>query len=257
MKLELKFTPKPESNQFFDINKLPAEKGLLIFGLSMSKLSNRQNAENCMNDIRHLATNKISKPLVGLNFIYSDFLYLYSNRPAPELKHSFMNQIIDHRNSMQKLIEKNQMDFQIQHAFNYMVWSQLYVGTKDFNSKFEELKSLYRIDEKLQKYVKEDCDAFHKEMEENQINFFLEEVLVMYLLSKNQIKIPNDFIEGNQKWILWCYPGRPLKCEIYLHKLNPFKLDWPENPYQSCQYDLEAKQLIDFNRVDLETYEVR
>jgi len=37
----------PDKNQFFDINKLPGEKGLLVFGLSMSKLSNRQNAENC------------------------------------------------------------------------------------------------------------------------------------------------------------------------------------------------------------------
>jgi hypothetical protein len=25
------------------------------------------------------------------------------------------------------------MEFQIQHGFNYMVWNQLYVGTKDFN----------------------------------------------------------------------------------------------------------------------------
>jgi hypothetical protein len=162
-----------EPNKFFDINKLPAEKGLLLFGLSMSKLSNRQDAEHCMEDIRHLATNKISKTLVGLNFIYSDFLYLYSDRPAPELKHSFMNQVIGHRNSMQKIIEKNQMDFQIQHAFNYVVWNQLYVGTKDFNQLFEQLKRIFKDDEKFQKYLAEDCAVYGKEMEDNQINFFL------------------------------------------------------------------------------------
>lgn len=246
-----------EKNQFFDINRLPPSKGLLIFGLSMSKLGNRQNAESCMADIRHLATDKVSMPLIGLNFIYSDFLYLYSNRPAPELKNSFMNQIIDHKNGMQKLIEKNRVDFQIQHAFNYMVWSQLYVGTNDFRHKFEKLKKIYETDEKFQKYLAEDCEAFGREIEDNQVNFFLEEVLVMYLLSKNEIKLPNEFIEGNQKWILWCYPGRPLKSEVYIHQMNPFQLNWPENPYQSSQYDLEAKQLIDFNRVDLETYKVR
>ena len=32
------------------------------------------------------------------------------------------------------------MDFQIQHAFNYMVWNQLYVGTKDFDILFDEVK---------------------------------------------------------------------------------------------------------------------
>jgi hypothetical protein len=38
------------------------------------------------------------------------------------------------------------------------------------------------------KYLKEDCEVFGKEMEDNQVNFFLEEILMMYLLSKNQIK---------------------------------------------------------------------
>jgi hypothetical protein len=243
-----------EKNVFFDINKLPSSKGLLIFGLSMSKLSNRQNAQHCIDDVRQLTTDKISKPMIGLNFIYSDFLYLYSDKPAPELKHSFMNRIIDHRNSLQRLIEKSHSEFQIQHAFNYMVWSQLYVGTKDFNRLFEELKKIYSNDEKFQRYLKEDCDSYGKDMKDNQINFFLEEILMMYLISKNQIKLPNEFIENNQQWTLWCYPGRPLKGEIYMHQLNPFSLDWPENPYQSCQYDLEAKQIVDFKRVDLETY---
>ena len=246
-----------ESNTFFDINKLPPEKGLLLFGLSMSKLLNRQDAEHCMEDIRHLGTDKISRPNVGLNFIYSDFLYLYSDRPAPELKHSFMNQVIYHRNSMQKLIEKSHVEFQIQHAFNYMVWNQLYVGTKDFNHLFDKLKKIYASDEKFQGYLKEDCDVFGRELGDNQVHFFLEEILMMYLLSKNQVKLPNEYIENHQKWILWCYPGRPLKSEVYMHQLNPFNLNWPENPYQSCQYDLESKQLIDFNRVDLETYSVR
>lgn len=102
-----------DKNTFFDINKLPPQKGLLLFGLSMNKLSNRQDAKQCMDDIKHFSPSKISKPLVGLNFIYNDFLYLYSDKPAPELKHSFMNQVIGHRNSMQKLIEKNHTEFQI------------------------------------------------------------------------------------------------------------------------------------------------
>src|SRR3989344_2181088 len=111
-------------NQFFDINKLPPQKGLLLFGLSLNKLLHRQSAKKCFEDIRHISPSKISKPLVGLNFIYSDFLYLYSDKPAPVLKHVFMNQVIDHRNSMQKLIEKHNIEFQIQHAFNYLVWNQ-------------------------------------------------------------------------------------------------------------------------------------
>ncbi len=248
---------KPPANTFFDIQKFPAGKGLLLFGLSMNKLQNRQSAQKCIDDIFQLSPSKISKPLVGCNFIYSDFLYLYSDRPAPELKHSFMNQVIDHRNGLERLIQKHSIDFQIQHAFNYMVWNQLYVGTKDFNALFENIKRIYKEDQLFQKYTEEDCQLFGREMKENQINFFLEENLMMYLASKNQIRLPNEFIENNQKWVLWCYPGRPLKSCVYLHQLNPFGLDWPENKYQNAQYDLEGKQLIEMDRVDLETYKVR
>jgi len=241
-------------NEFFDINKLPPEKGLLLFGLSMNKLLNRQSAENCLEDIRHFSPLKVSKPLIGLNFIYSDFLYLYSDKPAPELKHTLMHQVIDHRNSMQKLIEKNFLEFQIQHSFNYMVWNQLYVGTNNFNHLFEKLKKIYKEDEKFQKYLEEDCQAFGREMGKNQVSFFLEEALMIYLLNKNQIKLPNEYVENNQKWTLFCYPGRPIKTIVYLHQLNPFDLEWQENPYQNSFYDLDAKQLIEFDRVDIETY---
>lgn len=241
-------------NEFFDISKLPPEKGLLLFGLSMNKLSNRQSPDNCIVDVRIFHTTKVSKPQIGLNFIYSDFLYLYSDKPAPELKKTFMCQTIDHRNGVLKLLEKHNTDFQIQHAFNFIVWNQLYVGTKDFQHQFNKLKEIYSSDAKFQKYIEEDCYTYGREMAENQVNFFLEEILMFYLLSKNQVKLPNEYIENNQKWILFCYPGKPLKSTIYLYQLNPFNLDWKENPYQNCHYDLESKKLIDFTRVDLETF---
>ncbi|MCX6825432.1 MAG: hypothetical protein NTY80_04405 [candidate division SR1 bacterium] len=168
-----------------------------------------------------------------------------------------MHQVINHKNAVQKLLEKHDMDFQIQHAFNYMVWNQLYVGTRDFQELFNKIKKIYQEDKLFQRYVKEDCELFNKDMEENQINFFLEESLMTYLLQKNYVKLPNDFIENNQKWILLCYTGRPVKTMVYLAQLNPFKLDRPENKYQNCFYDLESKKLINYDNVDLESYSVR
>ena len=64
------------------------------------------------------------------------------------------------------------------------------------------------------------------------------------------------YIENNQKWILFCYPGNPLKNTVYLYQLDPFKLDWKENPYQNSFYNLEDKKLIDYSRVDLDSYQV-
>lgn len=253
--------PKDEKNVFFDINKLPAEKGLLLFGLSMNKLDRggggEQTAEDCVDYTRIFDPSKVSKPLLGLNLIYGDFLYLYSDKPAPELKNSFMHQVIQHKNSFQKIIEKNSLDFQIQHGFNYMVWNQLYVGTRDFDVKLRELKEIYSKDEIFQKYIKDDCDIYGREMGENQVNFYLEEILMFYLLSHGKVKLPNEYIENQQKWVLYCYPGRPLKSTVYFYQLNPFKLEWPENPYARAHYDLLGKKLIEFDRVDLETYKVK
>ncbi len=243
------------SNTFFDINKLPLEKGLLLFPISMSRIRNRQSAESLLEDIRHFSPSKVSKPLIGLNVIYGDFLYLYSDKPAPELKNSFMKEVINHKNGMQKLIEKNFLEFQIQHAFNYMVWNQLYVGTNDFSQKFTEIKRLYAQDRLFQKYIQEDCGYYGRPMEENQINFFLEEHLMQYLLVKGQIKLPNEYIQNQEKWILFCYPGNPPKASVYLFQLNPFNLNNSDNLYQNAEYNLETKKLIDFTRVDLDTYE--
>ena len=130
------------------------------------------------------------------------------------------------------------------------------MGTNDFNKLFEQVKKIYENDTTFQKYVQQDCDVYGRDMEENQVNFFLEESLLFYLINKGEVKLPNEYIENNQKWILLCYPGRPLKSIVYLAQLNPFKLEWAENPYQNAFYDLEAKQLVEYDRVDLETYSV-
>ncbi len=120
-----------------------------------------------------------------------------------------------------------------------------------------KVKNIFENDPLFQKYMTEDCETFNKDLKENQINFILEEAVMLYLLTKNQIRLPNEYIENQQKWILFCYPGNPSKSIIYLYQRNPFKLDWKENPYQDAHYNLETKKLIDFNRVDLESYSVK
>ena len=66
--------------------------------------------------------------------------------------------------------------------------------------------------------------------------------------------MPNEYIMGREQWILWCYPGPPLKAQMYTCQINPLNLDSPENPYQNHSYDLESKKLTDATKVDLETY---
>lgn len=77
---------------------------------------------------------------------------------------------------------------------------------------------------------------------------------MFYLLSKGKVGLPNEYIQGREKWILWCYPGKPLKGQVYVYQQDPLNLSNAKNIYENCAYDLEAKKLIDFTRIDLDTY---
>ena len=120
---------KSPVNKFFDINKLPSEEGILVFPVSMSRISTSQSAKSCWEHMRIFSPDKIIKPLVGLNIIYSDFLYLYSDQKDSELKNKFSQLVINHKNELIKTINKN--PFYIQQAFSFETWNQLYLACKE------------------------------------------------------------------------------------------------------------------------------
>ncbi len=77
------------TNRFFNINELPAEPGILVFPISMSKIANAQSATRCYEFMLNFSPDKISESNVGLNIVYSDLLYLNSKESADTLKWSF------------------------------------------------------------------------------------------------------------------------------------------------------------------------
>lgn len=245
---------KPGKNEFFDINKLPSGEGCLVFPLSMSRLDTGQVPARISRDLE-IFLNKVSYPSVGVNFIYTDFLYLNSNEKANVLKNKFSQMIHNHSNALKNLIYKKRYYFQIQHAFSYITWGQLYLFAKTFQDDFKKLKEIYDKDDMFKKYVKNDAFFTKKRLTKNQLNFFLEEYLFAYYIIKGKIRFPNEFIQGKDKWYLLCYPGESTKGLIYLTQKNFFKLPKIQ-PYEG-QYNLETKKFIDFHNVDLETYSVK
>ncbi len=245
-------------NTFFDINKFPKGYGILVFPISLARVEHRtgQSPVQLIEYLKHFSPAKISDPKIGLNLVYGDSLYLNSRKPATELKGKFMNLILRHNNGFKNLLNKEKDRFQIQQAFSYEVWNQLYLDYKGANieQNFIDFKKWYLGDVLFQKYVKEDAVFCGREITPEQENFFLEEHFLFYLVAKKQIFFPNEYIQGREEWVLWCYPGVPLKGQVYVYQQNPLELDVPENPYQNCSYDLESKKLIDFTRIDLETY---
>ena len=247
------------TNQFFDINKFPAMEGMLVLPISMSRISNEsQNAKKYWEYIEFINPSKVdkSKPesKFGVIFVYGDYLYMNSDEKASTLKRRYMDLVTTHRNSLGNLVKG--APHLILDGFSYKVWNQFYVDHDKFIFYFEELKKIYQKDEEFKKYVKEDFDNQENKnlkFDENQINFFLEEHLMFYLIAKGVMKLENKFINGQQKWILIAYPGKPLKAHVYLHQKNFFKLNNSQNPYQDSWYDLDGKKLYDYQRIDLQT----
>ena len=240
------------TNQLFDINKLPLEEGILVFPISMSRISNSQNAKNCWEYMKIFSPDKIIKPLVGLNLIYGDYLYFNSDEKASTLKNKFMPLTLSHKNEILKIISKN--PFYIEKAFSFITWNQALLECKDYTNLLGQLKKFYKTDKKFQKYIKEDLKSTGKKnLDENQLNFFLEETLLFYLIVKGKMLLRNNYVHGHEKWILWCYPGKPLKSQIYLIQTNIFGYHNNKNKFENCFYDLENKKLYDFSRIDLDT----
>jgi hypothetical protein len=243
---------KPDlTNQFFDIKSLK-DWGILWFPISMARISTGQRANDCIKWLDFFK-DKVEDPKVGINFVYCDFLYLNSNEPAKKLKEKFMAEIISHRNGLKKLIFKKRKEYQIQHAFHFETWGNLYLELDgDFNYLLKEIKELYKKDKLFQKYVKEDVKFFNRKLDQNQISFFLEEHLMAYLVLFKKCKFRNEYVQGREKWVLLAYPGIPPKAQIYLIQKNPFKFK-TDNSFVG-NYDLSKNKFYDYSRVSLDSW---
>jgi hypothetical protein len=242
-------------NQFFGINKFPKGWGMVAMPISMSRIATGQAAHKCIEWILDFGVTKVTEPKIGLNFIYGDFLYLLSSEKASTLKDRFMIEVIKHKNALQKLVLKHKAQLQIQHAFTYQNWNELYISTKDFDGDLRALKKIYAEDALFQKYLEEDCIFYGREKTEDQINFFLEEHLVAYLLLYQQMSLRNEYTLGREEWVLWVYPGVPCKALVYLFQKNPFNLE-TKNPYLG-QYNLDNSTFYDFSKFDLDTWDYK
>ncbi|MDD2656200.1 MAG: hypothetical protein PHQ18_01370 [Patescibacteria group bacterium] len=243
-----------QPNEFHDISRFPATEGMLLFGISMAKINTSQNPQNCFSYIDELV-KKIHYPYVGLTFIYSDSLYLY-NKPESKKDYNTLDKkirydILRHKTEFTNILNKNK--WYIQSSFNYVTWNQTLLEAENFENNLHKIKKIYDADKNFQKYVKEDIKKFKNKFNKENIDFILEEILVFYLATKGKIKFPNQYVNGKEKWVLWCYPGKPLKSEIYLYQKNFLNLKNPSNPYEYSFYDLSDKKLYNYKNIDLES----
>lgn len=245
---------KPGINEFYDINKYPADYGISVLGISIPQINTKQKPENCFSfDERQIS--KIRMSGVGANIVYSDGLYLNTEKPAGDLNHKYQKLIEEHKSGYKKLIKKN-INI-IPNSFSFSTWSQHVLECTNFSEYFRKIKEFYKSDEKIKDYVRKDILGAGKAVDEYSINYILEEILVDFLTVKGEVNLPNEYVGGKYVWILNNYHGRPHRSLVYLHQQNPFNLQNTQNPYENAWYDAEKFLLYEFDRLDIETFGFR
>ena len=224
---------------------------MIVFPISMSRIGNAQSAQACLDTLKQLAP-KIQKTSVGANFIYSEGLYLNFEADARTQKNRFAQNAISHMQAVKKLRQKERVQFQIEEAFHFDSWFQMYLSHTDFFSVLGQVRKLYESDTEFQRMVSLDAHDAGKELTEQQLAFFLEEHVFSYLLLNKQLALHNDYLDHREAWILEVYPGAALRGAIYLCQQNPLSLE-TENPYIG-QYNSSKQHFIDFRKTDLEHF---
>lgn len=241
-----------QKNVFYDINKFPHDWGVIVLPISMSRMANAQSPQECINALDFFL-DKIAVNKVGANFIYSEGLYMNFEKEAYETKNKFAQSAVSHMGGVRKLVAKNFRKFQIDSAFHFDSWFQMYLSHNDFFSTFRAVKKFYDTDEGFQRQVALDAQEHNRELTAQQINFYLEEHTFAYLLLNFQLTLENEFVNGRERWILLAYPGRPPRGQVYLFQKDPLEINTTANPYCG-QYDLVDKKFIDHHNVDLDTF---
>lgn len=245
--------PASSQNIFRDVNEFPHKERMLVFNISMNRIANAQSAPNCFEYLSHLDKKIKRTKGIGLTFVYADYLYLFSDESARAVRDRNINLMWQHKNQFLGILEKH-LEW-VPKAFSFKSFGQVLLDNSQiFGNYLEKIVDFYKKDQDFKKYVEEDCKNSNKALTENAVFFLLEELTYFYLSYKGLLSHPNDFIQGHEKWILHCYPGKPLKSEVFLFQENPYKLENPKNKYQNCCYDLIEKKLYDFERLNIDTF---
>ena len=237
-----------KEKELHDLNKLPAD-GYVVFPLSMSRISNSQNAEECYKWLEFFE-KKIS--LLGLDaiFLYTNGLYYNDDSPALEVRKKTNGQMISHSNAVRNIVIKKKK--YMPQAMHFVPWDYIILNSSEFDAYYNLLKKFDREDEKFHEYVLEVLKD-RKESEAN-VTFILEEIAVTHLIRQRMIEFPKTLVRKDN-FRLIAYPGPPLKADIYQWQKNVLpkkETNKKENPFYASHYDLDKKVIYNFDEVSLD-----
>jgi hypothetical protein len=197
--------------------------------------------------------SKIQTPKVGVQFLYTEGLYMNLEEKAFETKNAFLQKMINHKNGVKKFLKKHHLEFQIETAFTFQAWFQMCLSSGSFLLALQKARSLYDHDETFRRLLADDARKIGRELDEKQLSFFLEEFVFSYLAIYHELEVQNSYVEGREEWVLLAYPGKPFLSQIYFVQKNVMDLKSNGKGYVG-HYDLLEKKYYDFLTIDTNSF---
>lgn len=224
-----------------DISRLPTD-GYVVFPLSMSRISNAQNPEECYRWLQFFE-KKIQMYGLDAVFLYTNGLYYNNDDSALSVRKKTNGQMISHSNAVRKLVIKKRQ--YMPQAMHFIPWDYIILNSSEYDQYYNVLKQLDKNDPEFHKAILEDLKD-RKESEAN-LSFFIEELTVTHLIRQKLIEFPKTLVKKDN-FRLIVYPGPPLKSDIYQWK----KKVLPQNkdfPFYASHYDIESEVIYNFDEL--------
>lgn len=228
----------------FDINKIK-DDGYLILPLSMSRLSTGQTPEFYYN-VLETFLEKIETFSNDVVLLYTNGLYFNSEEISFENRKKTTQQALNHIYAFRSLVEKKRQF--IPGAIHYLPIDYIIFNSPYFKEFFSILKKLEAEDTTFRELLI--SDSKDKQYSEANVNFLIEEIVVAHILRQGLVELPRTLVKTDS-WRLLAYPGEPLSSDIYQYKKNILPKKSETNPYSGTQYNLETKQLVIFDEIEL------
>lgn len=228
----------------FDINRIK-DDGYLILPLSMSRLAKGQSPEFCY----EVLENFLKKLEVFSNdviFLYTNGLYFNSEEVSFENRKRTNQQALNHIYAFRNLINKKKQF--IPGAIHYLPIDYVIFNSPYFKEFFDKLKVLEKEDSTFRTLLV--SDSKDREYTEANINFLIEEIVIAHITRQGLVELPRTLVKTDA-WRLIAYPGKPLLSDMYQWKKDALPKKPTTNPYSGAQYDLEAKELIVFDDLQI------
>lgn len=233
-----------------DINKLPND-GYVVFPLSISRLSNDQGPQKCMEYMGVLDT-KIHIPGNDVVFLYTNGLYFNADEAAYTVRAKTNQVMLAHRNALKKRIAQKARDSgYITNAFHFLPFDYIILNSDEYQEYFDILRHRAEDDKDFKKIIKISLEG--RDYFTGNVNFILEEIVVGHIIREHLVEFPKTLVK-NDTFRLIVYPDPKIIPDVYVwqNKILPQKEKKKLGRYHNADYDPRSKILHKFDEIKIE-----